>query len=189
MGASAMAGLLNIVPRYLPRYGMAPSWARVVRPLVLVYTAIACAITVIFEADVEAQGGAYATGVLVLIISAAVAATLSVWRRGSRWRVVAFGAISGAFVYTTVVNIIARPEGIRIASFFISSIILSSLISRVWRSTELRVERVDLMGTAQRFIAEVSRGEIRVIANQLDTADARIRPQGTRSTGGYPPLA
>jgi hypothetical protein len=172
-GASAMAGLLNIVPRYLPRYGMAPSWARAVRPLVLVYTAIACAITVIFEADVEAQGGAYATGVLVLMSSAAVAVTLSAWRRGSQRGVVAFGAITGVFVYTTVVNIIARPEGIKIASFFISSIILSSLISRVWRSTELRVGRVDLDGTAQRFIAEVSCGEIRVIANQLDTGDAR----------------
>jgi hypothetical protein len=185
-----MAGLLNIVPRYLPRYGMAPSWARAVRPLVLVYTAIACAITVIFEADVEAQGGAYATGVLVLMSSAAVAVTLSAWRRGSRPGVVAFGVLTGVFAYTTVVNIIARPEGIKIAAFFIGCILLSSLISRVWRSTELRVERVELDGTAQRFIAEASHGEIRVIANQLDTGDAReyfLKEREVREDTHLPP--
>ena len=38
--------------------------------------AITFLVTIIFKANVEAQGGAYATGVLVLMTSAAVAVTL-----------------------------------------------------------------------------------------------------------------
>ncbi len=170
-GASAMAGLLNIVPRYLPRYGMAPDWAKATRPLVLVFTAVAFAVTLIFRADVDAQGGAYATGVLVLMTSAAIAVMLSVWRKGWKRSTVMFLLISLVFVYTTVVNIIERPEGIKIASFFIGAIILASLVSRVWRTTELRVERVELDETAKRFINEAMRGEIRIVANRRDRGD------------------
>jgi hypothetical protein len=168
-GASAMAGLLNIVPRYLPRYGMAPDWTRATRPLVLVFTTIAFFVTIAFKANVEAQGGAYATGVLVLMTSAAVAVTLSVWRKGGAWW--AFMLIALVFAYTTVVNVIERPEGIKIASFFIGAIIFVSFVSRIWRSTELRTERIELDETAQSFIDEVSKGEIRIITNQCPSGD------------------
>jgi hypothetical protein len=170
-GASAMAGLLNIVPRYLPRYGMAPMWARMTRPLVLVYTAIAVVVTLLFKANVEAQGGAYATGVLVLMSSAAFAVTLSARHHHSKFRFFSFVLITMVFFYTTVTNIIERPDGIRIAAFFIGSIMAVSMVSRVWRSTELRTERVVLDAVAQRYIDEISTGNIRIIANELDAGD------------------
>jgi hypothetical protein len=169
-GASAMAGLLNLVPRYLPRYGMAPEWARATRPLVLIFTAITFLVTVLFNADVDAQGGAYATGVLVLMTSAAVAVTSTSWRDMRRERFVLL-AITIVFVYTTVANIIERPEGIKIASFFIMTIVATSLISRVLRSTELRVQGLDCDVTATRFIQEASGRPIRLIANRPDRGD------------------
>jgi hypothetical protein len=170
-GSSALAGLLNIVPRYLPRYGMAPEWARATRPLVIVFTVICFIVTILFRADVDAQGGAYATGVLALMTSAAIAVTLSAWRRGQAmsW---AFMLISLVFAYTTVVNIIEQPEGIKIALIFIAVIVLTSLVSRVWRTTELRVEKVELDEVAKAFIDEASRGTIRIITNRCDRGDA-----------------
>src|SRR4051794_6278641 len=162
-----MAGLLNIVPRYLPRYGMAPGWARAVRPLVLVYTAIAFAITIIFKANVDAQAGAYATGVLVIMTSAAFAVALSSWRRGRKLGTLAFGMVTLVFVYTLVANVIERPDGIRIASFFIIAIVVTSVVSRVSRTTELRQERIELDETARSFIDDARRrGEIHIIAHR-----------------------
>lgn len=170
-GASAMAGLLNIVPRYLPRYGMAPEWSKATRPLVLVFTAICFAVTWLFEANVDAQGGAYATGVLVLMSSAAIAVTLSARRRRSRWTW-AFWLISTVFVYTTITNIIERPDGIKIASFFIFSIIAASFISRALRSTEIRIDKIVLDETARGFIDELSdEGEIRIVTNRREAGD------------------
>jgi hypothetical protein len=163
-GASAMAGLLNLIPRYLPRYGMAPDWARASRPVVLIITGIAFLVTVLFRADVDAQGGAYATGVLVLISSAAFAATISMSRRR-----LAFIVVTAVFFYTTVVNVIERPEGLRIALWFIAGIVGSSLVSRVMRSTELRTRGVHYDETALLTLARAAGQPLRIIANRPDT--------------------
>jgi hypothetical protein len=171
-GASALAGLLNLVPRYLPQYGMAPEWARANRPLVIIITGINIVVTLVFRADVEAQGGAYATGVLVLMSSAALAVAISAWRRMVRW--VPFFAIAAVFFYTTITNMLERPEGIKIASLFILGIVISSLISRTLRSTELRVNGFVLDHAAEQFIAEADSSEsIRIIANRPDDGSIR----------------
>jgi hypothetical protein len=158
-GASAMAGLINVVPRYLPRYGMSPEWGRAIRPLVLIYTAIAFAIVVVFKASTDAQAGAYATGVLFVMVSAAVAVTLAVRRRGSRRGTIAFALVTLVLAYTLIANVFERPDGIKIASLFIVAIVIVSLASRVRRSLELRHERIELDEKARRFIKEASRGE------------------------------
>ncbi|MFI6884482.1 amino acid transporter [Streptosporangium canum] len=171
-GASAMAGLLSIVPRYLPRYGMAPQWASATRPLVLVLTAVAFAITIIFRADVDAQGGAYATGVLVVILSAALAVTLSARSRGDRRGVAMFGVITLVFAYTTIANIFERPEGIKIASFFIAAIVVVSFVSRASRSLELRVDEVVLDPRARSFVEETAAsGRLLLIADNPGDGD------------------
>ena len=157
-GASAMAGLLNIVPRYLPRYGMAPEWTRAARPLVIVFTAIAFLVTIVFKADVNAQGGAYATGVLVLMTSAAVAVTISARARNAKRSMVFYGLIAAVFAYTTLANVFERPDGIRIASLFIFIIVLLSLVSRVWRTLELRVDKIELDVFALTFIRDAVDG-------------------------------
>jgi hypothetical protein len=179
-GASAMAGLLNIVPRYLPRYGMAPDWARATRPLVLIFTAICFVVTIVFRADVEAQAGAYATGVLALITSATIAVTLSARRHRQTVATLGFGAVALIFIYTTAVTIVDRPEGLKIATLFIGAIVVVSIASRLWRQTELRTRRVILDQTAERLLDEASESELRFIAHDTDICTPEAYAQKER---------
>jgi hypothetical protein len=164
-GASAMAGLLNLVPRYLPPYGMAPEWARASRPLVIVFTAIGFAVTLMFDADVDAQGAAYATGVLFLMTSASVAVTIAHWGSRSRW---VFAGMTLIFAYTLAANVYERPDGVKIASFFIACIVAASLFSRAIRSTEMRITSVELSPNARAFIDEMAGADVRIIAHRPD---------------------
>jgi hypothetical protein len=164
-GASAMAGLLNLVPRYLPHYGMAPAWTQRNRPLVFIFTAIAVFVTGIFQANVEAQGGAYATGVLVLITSAAIAVTLSARQKGQYGATIRYGCIALVFTYTTLANIIERPDGIKIAGSFTLAILVVSVISRTVRSTELRATSIQFDAAAHQMLAEHADGVIRLVAH------------------------
>ncbi|MFF4958971.1 APC family permease [Streptomyces sp. NPDC001222] len=189
-GASAMAGLLNLMPRYLPRYGMAPHWARAVRPMVMVFTLIAFLVTWIFDANVDAQGGAYATGVLVLISSAAVAVTIAARKARQRRWTLAFAVIATVFLYTTVVNVIERPDGVKIGACFITGIILVSLMSRLARAFELRVTSVTMDDMAERFVRDIASRRIRFIANEPDERDAaeyRQKIEQIRADNELPP--
>jgi hypothetical protein len=171
-GASAMAGLLNLIPRYLPGFGMAPEWALASRPLVMVFIGIAFWVTRLFHADVDAQGGAYATGVLVLITSASCAVTVAARNGLPR---VALGLVSVIFIYTTLVNIYERPEGLKISCIFIATMIFTSLVSRALRSTELRITGIELDEAALALLAESPKKTIRVIAWNPHSAASKDR--------------
>jgi hypothetical protein len=170
-GASAMAGMLNLIPRYLPRYGMSPEWAGAVRPLVLILTGTAFLITWLFDASVDGQGGAYATGVLVLITSAAVAVTLAARRAGQRWRTAGFAVVSLVFLYTTIDNMVERPDGLKIGACFVLAIVLVSVASRVKRVFELRATEIDFDATSQVFLRDCARRTIRLVAHKTDERD------------------
>ncbi|MGC5019174.1 amino acid transporter [Micromonospora sp. DT47] len=193
-GASAMAGLINIVPRYLPSYGMAPEWGRAVRPVVIVYTLISIAITVAFRADVNAQAGAYATGILAMMVSGAVAVTIAAARARQRIAAVGFGVLTAVLLYALVANIIEKPDGITISGMFIAGIIAVSLISRVTRTTELRAERIEFDEPARRFIADnlAHDGRLDLIANKRNSGavkEYRVKERTQRVMNPVPSAA
>ncbi len=150
-GASAMAGLLTLVPRYLPRYGMAPEWAKATRPLVVLFAGITISDHVSLRRERRRTGRRVRDG------------RSRAHDLGRRRGHAAFPADARPFRPRSPpsrsssstrrsLNIYERPEGIKIASWFIATIIVTSMVSRVLRSTELRVQSVAADPIAQGFI-------------------------------------
>lgn len=158
-GASAMAALLNLVPQYLPRYGMAPAWTTNVIKLVILFTFVNIFVTWMFDARVDKQGDAYATGVLVLILSACTASVIQIvrerpvrpWASPLPWYLL---GVTAVFAYTLLEILIEKPEGMKIAACFIASILIFSFISRLNRTTELRFEGFQYEDENSQFLYE-----------------------------------
>jgi hypothetical protein len=192
-GASAMAGMLNLIPRYLPRFGMAPRWVEHPRPLIALLFGIDVLVTLIFRADVDAQGGAYATGVLALMLSASVAVALSLWRearadpekQSSGFGLsLFFWLVSAVFAYTFADNVIERPDGVIIALVFTTAILLCSALSRIARALEFRVEKATWADTASAALWEEIRGRkvSLVPVREIDPAALRQKAAKARES-------
>ncbi len=184
-GASAMAGLLSLLPRYLPRFGMAPRWVAYRRPLVLALLALDGLITWIFHAGVNAQAGAYATGVLVLMLSAGIAVSLALGHEAraahpQRARLALllrggyFWLVTLVFAYTLTLNIAERPDGVIIASCLILLLLTLGGISRYHRATEMRITQVRFADLETRQVwEEVSGRKVNLVPTPHASPEVR----------------
>jgi hypothetical protein len=137
-------------------------------------------VTLVFRAQVEAQSGAYATGVLVLMLSGALGVALSMWRESSVRQpqtilaALYFFAIALVFAYTLGANIVERPDGLIIATIFIILLLVASAISRYARSTEMRVSRVTFVDPqSAKLWDEIAGKKVNLIPHGISTTDYR----------------
>jgi hypothetical protein len=157
-GASVTLGLRHLVPQYLHRLGMELAWAHNIGAIIHVFNCINLTVTLVFRASVTAQRMAYATSVLVLMSSAAAAAALDLWRRqaGSPSQRLPWGYLAAAvfFLASAGAAIRTKPDGLLIALCFVVAIVVTSIVSRALRTTELRFEGFEFKDAESRFLWE-----------------------------------
>jgi hypothetical protein len=144
-GASVTISLRDLVPGYLARYGMQMRWAQRVGVILHLFNLLMLFVLIYFRASVNDQQWAYATSVLVLLLSAAVAVVIDLYTRlrHSAWMYLAvppFAAIALIFLSLTGLTIAANPGGLAIALLFLAALFVTAGVSRWARSTELRFD-------------------------------------------------
>ncbi|NRQ37523.1 amino acid transporter, partial [Nonomuraea sp. NN258] len=91
---------------------------------------------------------------LAMMVSGAVAVTISAARRRRRPATIGFAVLTLVLLYALAENIREKPDGIAISALFILGVIVVSLISRVSRTTELRADRIEFDEAARRFVTD-----------------------------------
>ena len=156
-GVSVSLCLTEFVPPYLHRLGMEFDWVHKIGALIYLFTALKVAVTFFYHASVDEQRSAYTTSVLVIFTSSAFAAAYDVWKRRSDrakiWRIpLWFGPILALFLISTLEALWTQPGGAAISLWFIAFILVTSILTRFYRSTEMRFQGFD-------FVDEHSREE------------------------------
>ncbi len=163
-GTSVMTALAVLLPQFLLRFGMEFKWANRWGVLLILFALINLAVTLYFQASVNAQRDAYASGVLVLMSCACVVTVLDkkrirkekkAIRAGRRWRrlgVWYFSGVAGVFVLTTLAVALRSASGLVIAGLFILAILAMSVLSRAFRADEARTVGFEFKVGQARFL-------------------------------------
>jgi len=129
--------------------------------MLALFAGINMAATVWFKASVEAQRGAYATAVLVLLSAASVAVLYDrheLRRAGSPhplWSWLGqgyYGAVALAFVLILLGAAVHSASGLGIALAFIVAILGMSILSRALRANERRTVGFDFVDEQSKFL-------------------------------------
>ena len=155
-GTSVAIGLSDFVPTYLHRMGMEFEWAHKMGATLFLFTLINLYVTLLYRASVTAQRGAYAASVLVLMTSAGAATVLDRWKaRSGPWprRLPwCYLLVTVVFALTALAVMVQNPSGLQIAFWFILTIVVLSLVSRLARTKELRFEGFQFADEHSKFL-------------------------------------
>ena len=162
-GTSVMTALRALLPMFLLRFGMELRWANRWGVMLITFAVINLLVTLLFQANVEDQRGAYATGVLVLIACAAVVTVFDkkqLFERlpGKSWRILFFlnaayySVVALIFVTTMLAVAMRSASGLGISLCFVAAILAMSIVSRAWRADELRTIGFEFKDEQSKFL-------------------------------------
>ena len=158
-GITVMIGMRELIPPYLYRLGMDWKWSQRLGLLMYLFTFLKLAVAYFYSANMDAQRGAYLTGVLSIFTMASFTALIDVWKRRTGWWTVfrvspLFLMAFLAFAGSTVVVVRHTPTGLFMTLWFVGAILLVSMVTRFFRNHELRTTGFEYANEQSREIWE-----------------------------------